>query len=212
MKITKTKLAAASFGAALTSVCSAPELSAQVVDLTFTPSVVPFNTQLAGSAVVFGIPTSDGVSSVNFNFFNDSIGRTFFGSTGAGAASFAAVDPGDVFSGFVPADGGGQTLTFTSTFTTIFFPPDFVSLANGLTGIETFGFGLLSGGAGFFRVDLGQPGDPITLLDGQFNIGGSSITIPEFPTSVPEPSSVGLTALALGAVGLRRRRKATKAA
>ena len=210
MKITKTKLAAVSFGAALTSMYSVPELSAQVVDLTFTPSVVPFDASVfAGSAVVFGIPTSDGDSSVNFHFFNDSIGRTFFGPS---RASFATVDPGDVFSGFVPADGGGQTLTFTSTFTTIFFPPDFVSLANGLTGIETFGFGLLSGGAGFFRVDLGQPGDPITLLDGQFNIGGSSITIPEFPTSVPEPSSVGLTALALGTVGLRRRRKATKAA
>jgi len=38
MKITKTKLAAASFGAALTSMYSAPELSAQVVDLSFTPS------------------------------------------------------------------------------------------------------------------------------------------------------------------------------
>ena len=217
MKITKTKLAAASFGAALTSVCSVPELSAQVVDLTFTPSVVPFNTQLAGSAVVFGIPTSDGVSSVNFNFFNDSIGRTFFGSTGAGAASFAAVDPGDVFSGFVPADGGGQTFTFTSTFfpygtsTFTFFPPAFVLLANGLTGIETFGF-VLSGDAGFFRVDLGQPGGPVTFLDGQLAIGSSSITIPEVPTAVPEPSSVGLTALALGAAGLRRRRKTAKAA
>ena len=201
MKITKTKLAAASFGAALTSVCSVPELSAQVVDLTFTPSVVPFNTQLAGSAVVFGIPTSDGVSSVNFNFFNDSIGRTFFGSTGAGAASFAAVDPGDVFSGFVPADGGGQT--FTSTF----FPfGEFFLLGTGVTGIETFGF-VLSGQAGFFRVDFGQPGGPVTFLDGQLAVGGSSITIPEVPTAVPEPSSVGLTALALGAVGLRRRRK-----
>ena len=136
---------------------------------------------------------------------DDSIGRTFFGSTGAGAASFAAVDPGDVFSGFVPADGGGQT--FTSTF----FLPDLVILANGLTGIETFGF-VLSGDAGFFRVDLGQPGGPITFLDGQLAIGSSSITIPEVPTAVPEPSSVGLTALALGAVGLRRRRKATKAA
>ena len=200
MKITKTKLAAASFGAALTSVCSAPELSAQVVDLTFTPSVVPFNTQLAGSAVVFGIPTSDGVSSVNFNFFNDSIGRTFFGSTGAGAASFAAVDPGDVFSGFVPADGGGQT------FTSAFFPFGIFMLGTGVTGIETFGF-VLSGQAGFFRVDFGQPGGPVTFLDGQLAVGGSSITIPEVPTAVPEPSSVGLTALALGAVGLRRRRK-----
>ena len=212
MKITKTKLAAASFGAALTSMYSAPELSAQVVDLTFTPSIVPYDLIVTFTAptVVFGIPTSNGVSDITFGFFNDSIGRTFTGPLGA--TSFAAVDPGDVFSGFVPADGGGQTFTFTSTFfpygtsTFTFFPPDFVVLANGLTGIETFGF-VLSGDAGFFRVDLGQPGGPVTFLDGQFNIGGSSITIPEVPASVPEPSSVGLTALALGAVGLRRRRK-----
>ena len=216
MKITKTKIAAASFGAALTSMYSTPELSAQVVDLTFTPSTVPYGSNNALIAsVVFGIPTSDGVSSVNFIFINNFIGRAVLGPPSA--ASFATVDPGDVFSGFVPADGGGQTFTFTSTFfpygtsTFTFFPPAFVLLANGLTGIETFGF-VLSGDAGFFRVDLGQPGGPVTFLDGQLAIGSSSITIPEVPTAVPEPSSVGLTALALGAVGLRRRRKATKAA
>ena len=203
MKITKTKLAAASFGAALTSMYSAPELSAQVVDLTFTPSIVPYDliVPITAPTVVFGIPTSNGVSDITFVFFNDSIGRTFIGPLGA--TSFATVDPGDVFSGFVPADGGGQT--FTSTF----FPPAFVSLANGLTGIETFGF-VLSGDAGFFRVDLQSRG-PITFLDGQLAIGSSSIAIPEVPT-VPEPSSVGLTALALGAAGLRRRRKTAKAA
>ena len=202
MKITKTKLAAVSFGAALTSMYSAPELSAQVVDLSFTPSIVPFFSgfQAVSSAptVVFGVPASDGVIPVSFNFFNDTFGRTFIGPTSA--SNFAAVNPGDVFTALVPADGG-----------TFLFSTGSFLLTTGVTGIETFGF-VLSGVVGFFRVNFGQPGDPVTFLDGQLAVGGSSITIPEVPASVPEPSSVGLTALALGAVGLRRRRKATKAA
>ena len=193
MKITKTKLAAASFGAALTSMYSASELSAQVVDLTFTPSTVPYGSNNALIAsVVFGIPTSDGVSSVNFIFINNFLGRAVLGPPSA--ASFATVDPGDVFSGFVPADQ-----TFTSNF--------FSFGLGTVTGIETYGF-VLSGQAGFFRVDFGQPGGPVTFLDGQLDTSGSSsITIPEVPTAVPEPWSVGLTALALGAVGLRLRRR-----
>ena len=42
MKITKTKYAAASFGAAMTSLYAAPELNAQLVDLSFSPNTVPF--------------------------------------------------------------------------------------------------------------------------------------------------------------------------
>ena len=196
MKITKTTIAAASFGAALTSMYSAPELSAQVVDLSFTPSVVPFLTQSSPpeAAGVSGI-SSNGARLASFGFSNNSFGRTFFGPFSL--SNVGRVDPGDVFStGFI-SDG---LIPFYSSG---------VFLPSTLTGIETFGF-LFSGQAGFFRADFGlQLGDPITLLDGQFNIGGSSITIPE-PPSVPEPSSVGLTALALGAVGLRRRRKAAK--
>ena len=211
MKITKTKLAAASFGAALTSMYSAPELCADVVDLSFTPSIVPFLTLTQSDSpeavVVSGI-SSNGANPINVAISNRSfaglrqrtfvVGPTSFGS-GYGIANVASVDPGDVFSnGFV----SDKRIFYSSG---IFIPAS-------VTGIETFGF-IFSGQAGFFRVDFGQQlGDPITLLDGQFNIGGSSITIPEVPTSVPEPSSVGLTALALGAVGLRRRRKATKAA
>ena len=42
MKITKTKYAAASFGAAMTSLYAAPELNAQLADLSFSPNTVPF--------------------------------------------------------------------------------------------------------------------------------------------------------------------------
>jgi len=208
MKITKTKLAAASFGAALTSMYSAPELSAQVVDLSFTPSIVPLVTPSGdfNPIAVLGT-TSNGANPINVDIYNRSfsglrsrtfvVGPTSFGS-GYGIANVASVDPGDVFSnGFV----SDKRIFYSSG----------IFIGASVTGIETFGF-LSSGQAGFFRVDFGQEAGPITLLDGQFNIGGSSITIPAVPTSVPEPSSVGLTALALGAVGLRRRRKATKAA
>ena len=206
MKITKTKLAAASFGAALTSMYSAPELSAQVVDLSFTPSIVPLMTPSGGfepfdPIAVLGT-TSNGANPINVDIYNRSfsglrsrtfvVGPTSFGS-GYGIANVASVDPGDVFSnGFV----SDKRIFYSSG----------IFIGASVTGIETFGF-LSSGQAGFFRVDFGQEAGPITLLDGQFNIGGSSITIPAVPTSVPEPSSVGLTALALGAVGLRRRRK-----
>ena len=208
MKITKTKLAAASFGAALTSMYSAPELSAQVVDLSFTPSIAPFLMQSdSPEAVVVSGISSNGANPINVVISNRSfygqrlrtffVGPTSFG-TGYGVTNIASVDPGDVFSnGFV----SDKRIFYSSG----------IFIGASVTGIETFGF-LSSGQAGFFRVDFGQEAGPITLLDGQFNIGGSSITIPAVPTSVPEPSSVGLTALALGAVGLRRRRKATKAA
>ena len=56
MKISKTKLAAVSFGAALTSLYAAPDLCAQAEDtidsnapLTFTPGTVPFYTGPGGS-------------------------------------------------------------------------------------------------------------------------------------------------------------------
>ena len=112
MKITKTKIAAASFGAALTSMYSTPELSAQVADLSFTPSIAPFLTQSDSyeSVVVSGI-SSNGANPINVVISNRSfaglrvrtfvVGPSSFGS-GYGIANVASVDPGDVFSnGFV---------------------------------------------------------------------------------------------------------------
>ena len=73
MKLTKTKLAAASFGAAMTSLYSAPELNAQLVDLSFSPSTVGFaNTDAEGN---FPAPqvnfAATGFSNLNVGVYNN---------------------------------------------------------------------------------------------------------------------------------------------
>ena len=206
MKISKTKLAAVSFSAALTSLYVVPELGAQdsvpdVVDLMFMPGTVPLSGG-PGSATDFtsaGVQVFFGGLSTEVRLFNNG----FYGFLGLSASAFVTgLQPGDVFS------GGGEDEVGSFSFGPM------------ATGIQTIGF-VIAGEVGFFRVDLGdEPGSTVTLLDGQIAVGSDgtdatndfAITIPEVPASVPEPSSVGLTALALGAVGLRRRRKATKAA
>ena len=85
MKITKTKFAAATFGAALTSLYSAPELNAQLIELNFSPgsleiyggtyqvnsspALINFTNVNFGSYPLYGIPNGAGVGA-----FNDSFG------------------------------------------------------------------------------------------------------------------------------------------
>ena len=207
MKISKTKLAAVSFSAALTSLYVVPELGAQdsvpdVVDLMFMPGTVPISGGPGSATDDFasaGVQVFFGGLSTEVRLVNNG----FYGFAGLSASTFVTgLQPGDVFS------GGGEDEVGNFSFGPM------------ATGIQTIGF-VIAGEVGFFRVDLGdEPGSTVTLLDGQIAVGSDgtdatndfAITIPEVPASVPEPSSVGLTALALGAVGLRRRRKATKAA
>lgn len=174
MKPTTNKLAAASFGVALASLYSAPELCAQVDsdpttgDISFAmPATVPFfggrGFSNDGIDIVLGGLTSNiGYGSpVDITIFND--GDYGFGVNGA--SSFSLLQPGDVFSG-----GGVRTLSISASE----------------TGIHTIGF-TDNGHVGYFRVDLGQPGDDIILLggevalsaDGVLSNGDFTITIPE---------------------------------
>ena len=78
------------------------------------------------------------------------------------------------------------------------------------TGIRYIGF-VAGGSVGWFSVDLGASGDELVFTGGQFLEGGAAPGEPvgiTVGTAVPEPSSTGLAALALGLTGLRRRRKA----
>ena len=199
MKITKTKFAAATFGAALTSLYSAPELNGQIIGINFTPDTVPFSQGPASYAlptpveftnVVSGTYNIPGVANAAVGVFNNgtygvSILANFVGFDG-GLEGFAVAQPGDFFTG----GGTNYRLAFDAAE----------------TGIRYIGF-LAGGSVGWFSVDLGDApldGSDLVFTGGQFLVGGG----PGITVGVPEPSSAGLTALALGAIGLRRRRKA----
>ena len=117
----------------------------------------------------------------------------------------------DVFANFFTGfDGGiaGLALAEAGDFFTA-GTEDGLNFAETETGIRYIGF-VAGGSVGWFSIDLGDtPGDGSDLVftGGQFlEGGGPGITVGA--SAVPEPSSAGFAALALGAIGLRRRRKA----
>ena len=194
MKITKTKLAAVSFGAALTSLYAAPELCAQedtidaTVDLSFDPGTVPFFT---GSGIydygvlvnVNGIPDTGGVPDplvVNVGNNGDygfAVGNTYLGVQFPDAGQlFFELSPGDVFDG---RSGDGA--------------PNLSNIGGvSATGVQTIGFISGLGQVGYFRVDLGSGGGPAVFLDGEAaapdenGMTDFTITIPPLPDGGPE--------------------------
>ena len=206
MKITKTKLAAVSFGAALTSLYAAPDLCAQAEDtidsnapLTFTPGTVPFyngpGSSDVGVMVNFnGLPDvmsfSGAINSdpviVNINNngqagYGFSIGNRFLGGLiDGGAGALFELSPGDVFDGL---SGGGQ---------------DSFRMGTGVTGVLTFGFVSGEGSVGYFRIDLGLGNGPVVFLDGEVAVldengeNDFTITVPDGDETVVLRGDVNL--------------------
>ena len=189
MKITKTKLAAVSFGAALTSLYAAPDLCAQddTIDsnaaLTFTPGTVPLYGGPGGSdlgvMVAFnGIPdfnTFEGMTipdpvvvNVNNNAdYGFSIGNRYLGFPFAGSPQeLFVLEPGEVFDGL---NGEGENLLFNV----------------GSTGVRTFGFVSAEGSVGYFRIDLGIGNGPVVFLDGEIAVADEN-GMNDFTVTVPD--------------------------
>lgn len=203
-----TKTAIAGFGAALAANYGAPELQAGIVTLNFDPESAPFTT---GSVLnEINIHTSGGDFAAGFSQWNDSIGKSMQFSANK-MQSWALKNDGDVISA---SSFSGLTTGFY--FTTAAVGTQFVAFralaANG-------------GGVGWFAFYLGDTArDDIVYTGGsQFADAGESLTVGTGYSSpdgasgsdanvVPEPgtATIGLSLLALGAAGLRRRRAAMR--
>ena len=180
----KITTAAATFGAALTSLYAAPELHAEINDLTFGPGSVP--------------PTGTSPVQVNLSSVDGIVGGFFHYNAASGKGGFGAGNLEVLIGSF------GQELNGST-----FVAEVAANFAADSTGLVYVGFrtgGEITDNVGWFSIQLGGLGGTDVFTAGEFGSGGESVTIGG-TASVPEPAGGALAALALGAIGLRRKRK-----
>lgn len=179
--------AAATFGAAMSSLYVAPNLQADVVDITWNggnaTAVNAYNAGPSTYAVPQGIDQVVGVATVDFVQFNDFIGRTLIGS--ANIQSFLIV-----------ADG--QELGQASFAGSVAIPgTEFSGSGSAFVGFRSF-----NNNVGWFQVSFTDFGD-IVYGAGQYGTDGENVTV---GGAIPEPSAALALLAVSGAAGLRRRK------
>jgi hypothetical protein len=189
----KKKLAAASvatFGAAMSTMYLAPSAQADIVDLFPSPGSVAYG----GGGYVGIIP---GGATYDWFQWNDGIGKTFY-------------PIGDLAGINLSLLGYSNYITNGAVFYSG------IGAGPSLSGTYTFGFLTTAGQVGWIKVNFGGAGGPVTYLAAAYETDvGTGIHIGTGASAIPEPSSfaaLGLGALALGAVGVRRMRKGKKVA
>ncbi len=179
---------AAAFGAAMASMYAAPELQADIIDLTFTPNINSYNP----GPGYFIVPILIDQVGANFSQFNDFFGKTLVQGSLTGV----------------------QLVNASSTLNAgTFMGAPFIAAGNGFsaaaTGTAFVGFSF-NGNVGWFSLNLGGPGGAITYLGGEYGSMGESVHVGGTSPAVPETGSTlalaGLSLLALGAVGVRLNR------
>ena len=189
------KKAAVGFGAAAASIYAAPELSASIVTLNFNPTSIAYSSTSNLTSVL--AKTNGGATAVGFSQYNDSFGKTM--SWNNGFASWTQVNAGDVL----------NTSNFTGTNSLLYF-------STGQGGTVYIGFRATAangGGVGWFGMDLGGTEGDIVFNAGNggqygnqresVRVGGDRV-VPELG------SAYGVGLLAMGAIGIGRRRRQAK--
>ncbi len=178
----------ASFGAALAGLAFAPAAEAAVADLAFTPATVSFGV---------GVPPATILAS------GGGFAGSFYASNTASYQVFGVNPsyPGSGFVGFRPATAT-PTISPGDGFTGLIYGP------GTLVGTFDIGFLTTGGAVGWLRVAFAGIDGPVTFLDGAIETAaGTPITVGDSAV-VPLPATLPLAGLALGAVGLRRKRAA----
>ena len=130
---TNSGMVTAGFGAAAAALYAAPELNADVVNLTFSSSSVSFNTDTSSRSFTLG--TTGGATLGFFGQYNDSVGKTI--QAESSIASLAAVSTNQVLN--ASSFPGSSTSSFST----------------GSSGVIYIDFKTTGGNVGWFSLDFG---------------------------------------------------------